>query len=373
MAQVPDIDVTTVSVGGSAYTVPFVYQNRAEVFVEVNGVSTTFTWINDGNISITPAPVAGAAVRRYRSTSALEIRHDYRNGVPFTPKNIAENNDQLLFVVQEAVETAAQSKAIADGLDADIAAAIAAAEAAEAVAAGALGVANGVDAKATTALNNVVTAMSTADTALSTANTAKTIAEGIAGTALDAKTVASTAIATALIAEGTANAIDGKAQDALDAATAAANTAGMVDSKAQTALDNSATALSTANAAAAAVATVEQNPDFTGRITESPAGTITPSGTAYTIDLLSGTYQKLTNTASGAILSVSNLAANVLNQVTLEIVNGGVGAVTWPATTKWPGGTAPTLTAAGTDIVQLLNPTGAAGAWYGYLVAKDMK
>ncbi len=100
MAQVPDIDVSTVSVGGSAYTVPFVYQNRAEVFVEVDGVSTTFTWINDGNISITPAPAAGAVVRRYRSTSALEIRHDYRNGVPFTPKNIAENNDQLLFVVQ---------------------------------------------------------------------------------------------------------------------------------------------------------------------------------------------------------------------------------------------------------------------------------
>jgi len=373
MAQVPDIDVSTVSVGGSAYTVPFVYQNRAEVFVEVDGVSTTFTWINDGNISITPAPAAGAVVRRYRSTSALEIRHDYRNGVPFTPKNIAENNDQLLFVVQEAVGTAAQSKAIADELDADITAAIAAAEAAKAVAAGALGVANGVDAKATTALNN-------AATALSTANTAKAIAEGIEGTALDAQTAASIASATAdnafakaLIAEETANAIDGKAQDALDAAIAAVSTAGAVDGKAQTALDNSATALSTANAAAAAVATVEQDPDFTGRITESPASTITPSGTAYTINLLSGTYQKLTNTASGATLSVSNLASNVLNQVTLEIVNGGAGAITWPAMTKWPGGTAPTLTAAGTDIVQLLNPTGAAGAWYGYLVAKDVK
>ena len=45
MAQVPDIDVTTISVGGSAYTVPFAYQNRAEVFVEVDGVATAFTWV----------------------------------------------------------------------------------------------------------------------------------------------------------------------------------------------------------------------------------------------------------------------------------------------------------------------------------------
>lgn len=131
MAQVPDIDVTTVSVGGSAYTVPFVYQNRAEVFVEVDGVSTAFTWINDGNISITPAPAAGAVVRRYRSTSALGIRHDYRNGVPFTPKNIAENNDQLLFVVQEATSTAADAEATANGIAATAAAAVATANAAD--------------------------------------------------------------------------------------------------------------------------------------------------------------------------------------------------------------------------------------------------
>lgn len=131
MAQVPDIDVSTISVGGSAYTVPFVYQNRAEVFVEVDGVSTTFTWINDGNISITPAPAAGAVVRRYRSTSALELRHDYRNGVPFTPKNIAENNDQLLFVIQEATSTAADAEATANGIAATAAAAVATANAAD--------------------------------------------------------------------------------------------------------------------------------------------------------------------------------------------------------------------------------------------------
>lgn len=113
MAQVPTTDVTTISVGGSAYTVPFLYQNQAEVFVEVDGVATAFTWINSGNISITPAPVAGAKVRRYRSTAATSIRHDFRNGVPFTPKNITENNDQLLYVVQETVNDTAGTAAAA--------------------------------------------------------------------------------------------------------------------------------------------------------------------------------------------------------------------------------------------------------------------
>lgn len=131
MAQIPDIDVSSVSVGGSAYTVPFAYQNRSEVFVEVNGVATAFTWINDGNISIVPAPVAGAVVRRYRSTSALAIRHDYRNGVPFTPKNIAENNDQILFVTQEAIETSVQAKGTAEGIAATAAQAVSTANAAD--------------------------------------------------------------------------------------------------------------------------------------------------------------------------------------------------------------------------------------------------
>lgn len=113
MAQVPTTDVTTISVGGSAYTIPFLYQNQAEVFVEVDGVATAFTWINSGNINITPAPAAGAKVRRYRSTFATSLRHDFRNGVPFTPKNITENNDQLLYAVQEAVNDTAVTAALA--------------------------------------------------------------------------------------------------------------------------------------------------------------------------------------------------------------------------------------------------------------------
>lgn len=118
MAQVPDTDVTTISVGGSAYTIPFQYQNKSEVFVEVNGTPVAFDWINDGSISIVPAPPEGAQVRRFRNTLAHTVRHNFRNGVPFTPKNISENNDQLLYAVQEAIQdaSAALDKVLGSGV-----------------------------------------------------------------------------------------------------------------------------------------------------------------------------------------------------------------------------------------------------------------
>lgn len=37
--------------------------------------------------------------------------------------------------------------------------------------------------------------------------------------------------------------------------------------------------------------------------------------------------------------------------VTLELTNGGAATVTWPGNTKWPGGSPPTLTTSGVDVV----------------------
>lgn len=56
----------------------------------------------------------------------------------------------------------------------------------------------------------------------------------------------------------------------------------------------------------------------------------------------------------------------------LQLTNGGAFAVTWPASVDWPSGTAPTLTAAGVDVlvfVTLDNGT----TWRGVLAIKDSK
>jgi hypothetical protein len=56
----------------------------------------------------------------------------------------------------------------------------------------------------------------------------------------------------------------------------------------------------------------------------------------------------------------------------LELVNGGSATQTWPATVRWPGGTAPTLTASGTDILVFI--TDDAGAnWRGVASMLDSK
>lgn len=48
----------------------------------------------------------------------------------------------------------------------------------------------------------------------------------------------------------------------------------------------------------------------------------------------------------------------------LILTNGGAYTVTWPASVKWTDGTAPDLTASGTDVLTFLTPDGGT-TWYG--------
>ena len=56
----------------------------------------------------------------------------------------------------------------------------------------------------------------------------------------------------------------------------------------------------------------------------------------------------------------------------LELTNGGAFVITWPAAVDWPGGLAPSLTAAGVD--QLAFTTRDAGTtWFGFVAGLDIK
>ncbi|MNP89142.1 hypothetical protein D3C85_15430 [compost metagenome] len=57
---------------------------------------------------------------------------------------------------------------------------------------------------------------------------------------------------------------------------------------------------------------------------------------------------------------------------TLRLTNGGSSTVTWFGAIKWSEGTAPTLTAAGTDVIAFTTYDGGV-TWEGYLLGKDMK
>ena len=80
-----------------------------------------------------------------------------------------------------------------------------------------------------------------------------------------------------------------------------------------------------------------------------------------------------TATSGAAITwSFTNVPANRAATVVLTLTNGGAHTQTWPGTVKWPGGTAPPLTAAGTDVLVFVTHDGGT-TWRGNIFGKDIK
>ena len=57
---------------------------------------------------------------------------------------------------------------------------------------------------------------------------------------------------------------------------------------------------------------------------------------------------------------------------TLILTNGGSQTVNWPASVDWAGGTAPTLTTAGVDVLTFTTIDGGT-TWYGFAAGLDMQ
>lgn len=87
------------------------------------------------------------------------------------------------------------------------------------------------------------------------------------------------------------------------------------------------------------------------------------SGTA--IDPNLGNLFTKTITANTSFtITKTNIPAGKTAMFTLMLTNGGSKTITWPTGMKWPGGTPPTLTASGTDILTFVTPDGGT-TWYG--------
>lgn len=94
------------------------------------------------------------------------------------------------------------------------------------------------------------------------------------------------------------------------------------------------------------------------------------AGTA--IDVTSASV--FSKTISGATtLTVSNVPAtgNVVSFM-LDLTNGGSATITWWTGVKWAGGTAPTLTTSGRDLLGFMTHDGGT-TWSGLVLGKDLK
>ena len=85
----------------------------------------------------------------------------------------------------------------------------------------------------------------------------------------------------------------------------------------------------------------------TPAFTLSALGSITGSAA---INLANGCFFSATVAAAVTLSITGSLTGTSAKNLGLVLVNAGT-KITWPASIKWPGGVAPTLTAAGTDLL----------------------
>ena len=93
---------------------------------------------------------------------------------------------------------------------------------------------------------------------------------------------------------------------------------------------------------------------------------------AHTVDLSLGNVQTYTLSGAQTLVFSNPPATGTSGSFTLLVTNGGSATLTWPASiTKWAGGTAPTLTASGVDII-VFTTIDAGTNWYGFAAGLDM-
>lgn len=91
---------------------------------------------------------------------------------------------------------------------------------------------------------------------------------------------------------------------------------------------------------------------------------------ASTVDCSTADY--FTKTASGNITWVFSNAPTGGFGFVLRLTNGGAYTMTWPASVDWPSGTAPTLTAAGVDMLAFITDD-AGTTWRGVRMQRDSR
>ena len=106
-----------------------------------------------------------------------------------------------------------------------------------------------------------------------------------------------------------------------------------------------------------------------GEVTNAIGGT---GGSTQSIDLELGNSVSATVDTSANTFTFDNpTASDELCGFTLTLTNGGSQTVNWPASVDWAAATAPTLTAAGVDVLVFFTIDGGT-IWNGFLAGADM-
>jgi hypothetical protein len=101
----------------SQFVVPFPFLKREHVTAKVNGVTASFTWINDGLIEFTSVPGTGDSnirIRRYTPSDVREI--DFTNGSSLDEFDLDTSALQAFYLCQESQDLAEEAVQIASNI-----------------------------------------------------------------------------------------------------------------------------------------------------------------------------------------------------------------------------------------------------------------
>lgn len=112
------------------FAVPFPYLMKAHVSLLVDGVVTPFLWLSAGSVSASSVPPEGALVMVQRATSRDKILTDFTDGSTLVESDLDVAILQSFYIVQEAIDVAEDTVAIASSAKAEVDDAVARSEAA---------------------------------------------------------------------------------------------------------------------------------------------------------------------------------------------------------------------------------------------------
>lgn len=94
------------------YAVPFGYIRREHVYVSVNQVNQSFTWVNASLVQLASAPAAGTRVEVRRSTPAAAPLVDFTDGSTPVAADFDTSNLQHLYIEQEIQDNQQQTVSV---------------------------------------------------------------------------------------------------------------------------------------------------------------------------------------------------------------------------------------------------------------------
>ena len=93
---------------------------------------------------------------------------------------------------------------------------------------------------------------------------------------------------------------------------------------------------------------------------------------AHAVDISLGNVQTYTLSGAQSVTFTNPSPTGKSCSFTLLVTNGGSDTLSWPAAVDWPGGTAPSLTASGLDVL-VFTTIDAGTIWYGFAAGLDVK